>query len=127
GPASVSPPRIHSKRRAALRCTARGGSIRCSPLFPSRYPMSDAIKHVWSEIPLETVTPTIDRKLVTLDRLMLAQVFLKKGAIVPAHDHHNEQGTYIISGALRFWIGAHADTPGDVFVDVHAGEVLMIP
>jgi quercetin dioxygenase-like cupin family protein len=89
--------------------------------------MSDATKHVWSEIPLETVTPTIDRKLVTLDRLMLAQVFLKQGAIVPAHEHHNEQGTYILSGKLRFWLGEHADAPGDTFVDVGAGEVLMIP
>ncbi len=104
----------------------RGGSIRCSP-FPEPALMSDAIKHVWSEIPLETVTPAIDRKLVTLDRLMLAQVFLKKGAIVPAHEHHNEQGTYILSGALRFWLGEHADNPGDAYVDVAAGEVLMIP
>ena len=56
---------------------------------------------------------------------MLAQVFLTRGAIVPAHDHHNEQFTYIISGVLRFWIGEHADAPGDVYTDVRAGEVFI--
>jgi quercetin dioxygenase-like cupin family protein len=86
-----------------------------------------AIKHIWNAIDLEEMSPTISRKLITLDRLMLAQVFLKTGAIVPAHEHHNEQGTYIVSGCLRFWLGAHADAPGDEYVDIHAGEVLMIP
>ena len=89
--------------------------------------MPEAIKHVWNTIDLEEMSPTISRKLITLDRLMLAQVFLKTGAIVPAHEHHNEQGTYILSGCLRFWLGAHADAPGDEYVDIHAGEVLMIP
>jgi quercetin dioxygenase-like cupin family protein len=89
--------------------------------------MPRAIKHIWNDIDLEEMSPTISRKLITLDRLMLAQVFLKTGAIVPAHEHHNEQGTYIVSGCLRFWLGAHADAPGDEYVDIHAGEVLMIP
>ena len=58
---------------------------------------------------------------------MMAHVLLKQGAIVPAHDHHNEQFTYILSGALRFWLDEHADAPGDTYVDVRAGEVLVIP
>ena len=89
--------------------------------------MADAVKTVWTDIPLEQLSPLISRKLIYNDTLMLAQVFLKAGAIVPAHDHHNEQGTYIMEGCLRFWLGEHADVPGDVFTDVGAGEVLMIP
>jgi quercetin dioxygenase-like cupin family protein len=89
--------------------------------------MPQAIKHAWNAIELEQMNALISRKLIHLDRLMLAQVFLKTGAIVPAHEHHNEQGTYIISGCLRFWLGPHADAPGDEYVDIHAGEVLMIP
>ncbi len=58
---------------------------------------------------------------------MMAHVILKKGAIVPAHDHINEQFTYVLSGVLRFWIGAHADSPGDTFIDVKEGDVLVIP
>ncbi len=89
--------------------------------------MADVRKQVWDDIPMDQLSPLIGRKLVTAERMMLAQVFLTRGAIVPAHDHHNEQLTYILSGALRFWIGAHADAPGDTFVDVRAGEVLVIP
>lgn len=89
--------------------------------------MPEAIKHAWNAIELEEMSSQISRKLIHLDRLMLAQVFLKNGAVVPAHEHHNEQGTYIIEGCLRFWLGPHADAPGDEYVDIHAGEVLMIP
>ena len=79
--------------------------------------------HRWSEIPRETVTPLLDRKIVTGDQMMIAQVFLQKGAIVPRHHHHNEQITYILEGALRFWIG---EDEGEV-IDVRAGELLTIP
>ena len=77
----------------------------------------------WSTVPLETVTPMLDRKLITGDGMMIAQVFLKKGCIVPRHQHHNEQLTYILEGALRFWIGEDESR----VQDVHAGEVLHIP
>lgn len=87
-----------------------------------------SVKHYsWNDVPREQLTPLLSRKLITGERLMIAQVFLSKGSIVPAHDHHNEQITYIVSGCLRFWIGEHADNPGDVWVDVNAGEVLTIP
>jgi quercetin dioxygenase-like cupin family protein len=89
--------------------------------------MADAQKYSWDDVRLEQITPVISRKMVHAERLMIAQVFLTKGAVVPAHDHHNEQGTYIVSGCLRFWLGPHADAPGDDNVDIHAGEVLMIP
>ena len=86
------------------------------------------VRHLpWDEVRLEELNPLISRKLITSEKMMLAQVFLKQGAIVPAHDHINEQFTYILSGALRFWIGEHADAPGDTYTDVKAGEVLVIP
>jgi quercetin dioxygenase-like cupin family protein len=87
-------------------------------------PISETVTHyTWSGVPLETVTPMLDRKLITGDGMMIAQVFLKKGCIVPRHQHHNEQLTYIIEGALRFWIGEDESR----VQDVHAGEVLHIP
>ena len=89
--------------------------------------MSLVRKQSWDEVKLEELNPLISRRLISSERMMLAHVYLKKGAIVPAHDHHNEQFTYILSGALRFWIGEHADAPGDTWMDVHAGEVLVIP
>ena len=89
--------------------------------------MTPVRKQAWSDVPLEELSPLIGRRLISSERMMLAQVYLKQGAIVPAHDHHNEQFTYILSGALRFWIGEHADAPGDAYIDVKEGEVLVIP
>lgn len=77
----------------------------------------------WSDIPREKVTDQLDRKLITGDRMMLAQVFLQKGCIVPRHQHENEQLTYILEGALKFFLGED----GSEVVVVSAGEVLHIP
>ena len=85
--------------------------------------MSEVTFHRWSDLELEQVNPQLSRKLVTGDRMQLAQVFLKKGCIVPKHSHENEQLTYILEGALRFWIGEEQKEQ----VDVRAGEVLHIP
>ena len=77
----------------------------------------------WDDMPKEKVTDLLDRRLITGDRMMLAHVYLKKGCVVPKHQHENEQLTYILSGALHFWIGEH----GEKEVIVRAGEVLHIP
>ena len=77
----------------------------------------------WDDMPKEHVTDVISRRLVTADRMMLAHVYLDKGAKVPQHSHDNEQLTYILEGALHFWIGA--DRSEEVIV--RAGEVLVIP
>lgn len=100
-------------------------AARSVPLPPPIMP--DVRKLAWEDMEIEEMTPMIGRRLIYTETQMLAHVYLKKDALVPAHDHINEQITYIISGALRFWIGEHADNPGDVYTDVRAGEVLVIP
>lgn len=80
-----------------------------------------ALKHVrWKDVELEALNPLLDRQLVTGQELMLARVLLKKGCIVPEHSHVNEQLTYILEGALKFWIDGRE-------IVVAAGEVLCIP
>lgn len=74
----------------------------------------------WDEIALEKVTEMISRKIVTGAREMLAQIYLKKGALVPMHAHESEQMTYVLQGALRFLIAGEE-------VTVREGEVLHIP
>jgi quercetin dioxygenase-like cupin family protein len=74
----------------------------------------------WDELALEKVTEMISRKIVTGEREMLAQIYLKKGAIVPMHNHESEQITYVLQGALRFLIDGEQIT-------VREGEVLVIP
>jgi quercetin dioxygenase-like cupin family protein len=81
------------------------------------------VRHVrWEDVEMESVTPSLSRKLITGDRMMLAQVFLDRGSVVPMHSHENEQLTYILEGALRFWIGEEREE-----IIVRAGEVLVIP
>jgi len=77
----------------------------------------------WDDMPKERVSDTLDRRLITGEHVMLTHFYLKKGAIVPQHSHHNEQISYILEGALRFWIG---EDESEV-IDVGAGEVLHIP
>ncbi len=77
----------------------------------------------WNDMEKEQVSDLLSRRLITGDRMMLAHVYLKKGCIVPKHSHENEQLTYILEGALRFWIGEDESET----VLVRAGEVLHIP
>jgi quercetin dioxygenase-like cupin family protein len=77
----------------------------------------------WKELPAEPMRGTITRRLITSDRMMIAHVYLKKGDEVPQHSHENEQITYILEGALQFWLGEK----GERELTVHAGEVLVIP
>jgi quercetin dioxygenase-like cupin family protein len=77
----------------------------------------------WTDMPKEHVNPQFSRRLITGDRMMLAHVYLKKGFVVPRHQHENEQLTYILEGALHFWIGE--DEKQEIVV--RAGEVLHIP
>jgi quercetin dioxygenase-like cupin family protein len=78
-------------------------------------------KHIrWSEIPIETLNPLLERQIVVGDRMMVARVLLKKGCVVPLHQHHNEQVTYVESGALHFTVSGRE-------VTVKAGEFLCIP
>src|SRR5205809_4683009 len=79
--------------------------------------------HRWSDIPKEPLSDLLARRLITGDRMMLAHVYLKKGCVVPRHSHENEQVTYILEGALQFWLG---EDEGETLV-VSAGEVLTIP
>jgi quercetin dioxygenase-like cupin family protein len=83
----------------------------------------DATHYRWEDMPRENVTDMLERRLITGDRTMLAQIFLKKGCIVPKHSHENEQITYILEGALEFTLGENQDRK----VTVSAGEVLHLP
>ncbi len=90
--------------------------------------MSDtAFRHTkWDDVPLERVKDDITRRLFVGERMMIAHVYLDKGAVVPTHSHENEQLTYILEGALHFWLGEEgSDDVREVVVS--AGEVLYIP
>ena len=85
--------------------------------------MAELAKFRWDDMPRETLNAGLGRRLVTGDQVMLAQVYLTAGTEVPRHRHHNEQITYILEGALQFFLGDDDEESHTV----HAGEVLVIP
>jgi quercetin dioxygenase-like cupin family protein len=74
----------------------------------------------WNKIPMEKLTDKLSRKLITGKKVMLAQVFLKKGCMVAAHSHESEQMTYILSGSMTLRLP-------DKEVTLNEGDVLHIP
>jgi quercetin dioxygenase-like cupin family protein len=79
------------------------------------------LRHIpWNTVELENLNPLLQRQFVVGRDIMVARVLLKQGCIVPEHSHINEQVTYILDGALKFWIDGKE-------IVVNAGEVLTIP
>jgi len=79
------------------------------------------MKHyTWGGVELEKMSEMISRRVISGEKAMVAQVFLKKDAVVPEHHHESEQFTYIMEGALKFELEGKE-------VVVRAGEVLHIP
>jgi quercetin dioxygenase-like cupin family protein len=74
----------------------------------------------WSKIPTEKLTEKLGRKFISGKKIMLAQIFLKKGCVIAAHSHESEQMTYILSGSLMFHLQGKE-------VTLNEGDVLNIP
>ena len=77
----------------------------------------------WKDVPVEQVTPKMQRQLVYGEKVMIAKMTFKDGFKVPLHNHINEQITQVVSGTIRFWFGKDKNE----VVDVEAGEVVVIP
>jgi quercetin dioxygenase-like cupin family protein len=103
-----------AKRTVKKKRSARSGAKK-------RSAKPAELKYIpWSSVALEDLNPLLQRQFVVGQDVMLARVLLKKGCVVPKHSHHNEQITYILEGALKFWIDGKE-------IVVSAGEVLAIP
>ena len=77
----------------------------------------------WDAVPVEQVTPKMERRLVYGDKVMIAKMKFKDGFLVPLHSHVNEQVTQVLKGTIRFWFGANKEET----MDLHAGDVVVIP
>jgi unsaturated pyranuronate lyase len=119
-----------TKSRIASRAKSKPGSLKESPASANRVALKGTIstarrktelRHIaWNSIAIESLNPLLGRQLVVGQNIMLARVLLKKGCVVPEHSHPNEQVTYILEGALKFWIDGQE-------ILVNAGETLTIP
>ena len=82
-----------------------------------------ATAYNWSGVEQEQVKPDLGRRLITGAQVMLAQVDLQRGCIVPQHAHVHEQITQVIRGCLRLTVGEDAKES----YDLRAGDVLVLP
>jgi quercetin dioxygenase-like cupin family protein len=106
---ATAPKKKVNKQNVALKSTVIKGKNKAM------------LRHVpWSTVPVEELNPLLGRHFIVGKNMMLARVLMKKGCIVPEHSHINEQLTYILEGALKFWIDGKE-------IVVNAGEVLTIP
>jgi quercetin dioxygenase-like cupin family protein len=74
----------------------------------------------WENVKKEVLNDKLSRKVVSGEKITLAQIFLAKDGVVPLHQHEHEQFSSVLAGALRF------ELEGKEIV-VHPGEVLHIP
>jgi quercetin dioxygenase-like cupin family protein len=114
-----------AKKKAKARKSSLRQKLHRVGGAPLKKTAKASVKHAlqyvpWHTIPLEDLNPLLQRQFVFGQEIMLARVLLKKGCIVPLHSHPNEQLTYIVEGALKFYIDGKE-------IVVHAGEVLCIP
>ncbi len=118
---SQSKPKRKTKTAARTAAASAASHSRAKRALTKHAAGAPALQYIpWNSIPLEELNPLFQRQFVVGQEIMLARVLLKKGCIVPEHSHHNEQLTYIVEGALKFWIDGRE-------IVVHAGEVLCIP
>lgn len=75
--------------------------------------------HRWDDIEYEELGPAIGRKVLHSDRMTLARIYVKKGGVVPRHQHENEQVSYVLEGRLRFYFDDREEV-------VAAGEMMQI-
>ena len=84
----------------------------------------------WDRIPQQKMDSMITRQMIHTPFLTMVRIAFKQGAVVPRHQHVNEQMTWVVSGKLQLEVEESKTTlgPGDiarVLPDVpHAAEAL---
>ena len=78
--------------------------------------------HRWDEIGLVKITEMMSQKIVAGSNQMLAQTYLKQGALVPRHAHASEQMTYVLQGAVRFVVGRRRNHRARGRSAAHSGD-----
>ena len=111
---------MKTKKSRQPMAARRGFALKRTAAKPKKSAKPQLQYLPWEHVELEDINPLFQRQLIVGQEVMLARVLLKKGCIVPLHSHVNEQLTYILEGALKFWVD-------DREIVVRAGQVLTIP
>jgi len=74
----------------------------------------------WSQIPEEQLNDLVARQMIHGETMTIARIHLRKGAVVPMHQHPNEQISMVEHGRLRFVIAGQERI-------VQGGDMIAIP
>ena len=81
---------------------------------------------LWSDLPVDRPMAMLERRRVIGEQAMVSHIRLDKGFRLQSHQHANEQIACVISGKIKFTVGAPG-TP-DVHEEiVSAGGVIVFP
>jgi len=85
-----------------------------------------ATVHRWKDLPIDRPMPLLERRRIIGTHAMVSHVTLLKGVKVPTHAHANEQIAMVMSGRVRFGLGAEGSKDRRE-VTLGAGECLHLP
>jgi quercetin dioxygenase-like cupin family protein len=74
----------------------------------------------WSKVPINEIAPGVRLRTPHGERVMIAQVEIDPGAVVPPHEHPHEQAGMVIEGRMELTIGGESRV-------LSAGEAYLIP
>ena len=86
----------------------------------------DAKVSRWTDLPVDSPMPLLERRRVIGQQTMISHITLKKGFSLATHSHENEQFSCVLTGAIRFGLGADGSKERRD-VTVRAGEVIHLP
>ena len=74
----------------------------------------------WENVKKEVLNDKIWRKVISGEKITLAQIFIAKDGVVPLHHHESEQISSVLAGVLRFEVDGKETV-------ARVGEGLLIP
>lgn len=86
----------------------------------------DATAYRWDEAPFDQPITLLDRRRIYSERMLLANVVLHAGCRVASHFHESEQLACVLSGRVRWGLGAEG-SPEYREVEMGGGEVMVLP
>jgi quercetin dioxygenase-like cupin family protein len=70
--------------------------------------------------------PLLERQRIIGEQAMISRVLLRKGFVLATHSHANEQFGVVLSGRVRFGLGAE-NSPSRTHETLGPGEVIHFP
>lgn len=80
----------------------------------------------WPNVSEDNPIDLLHRRKIQGEKMLVARVHLEKGCHVATHSHESEQIAIVLSGRVRWGLGAEG-SPERREVEVCGGEVMVLP